>query len=102
MLDLFWSAVAAVTQVLLTLLPDSPFSSWLSSQNTQATAISNGLGWLNWLVDVNAMKILLGLYLVAITAYYAVTYGISTFGGISSYVRSFFGNLTSFFGGDGS
>ena len=60
MLDFFYSMVAGLTQFLLAVLPDSPVSSWLSSLNMQTSSIYTGLGWLNWIIDINGIKIVLG------------------------------------------
>lgn len=97
MLDLFYSMVAGITQFLLAVLPDSPVSGWISSINLQVSSISTGLGWLNWLVDINGMKIIMGLWLVAVLAYLVARFGIKMSNSIKSIVGRFLGNL----GGDG-
>lgn len=93
MFDLFYSLVAGLTQFLLAVLPDSPISTWLSGVNLQASSIATGLGWLNWLVDINAMKIVMGLWLVAMLAYLVARFGISMSNNLKNIVGRFLGNI---------
>lgn len=93
MWDLFLTFRAAALQVLVDILPDSPISDWLETVSMSDSAISTGLGWMNWLVDINAMKILMGLWLVAVGLYYMAKYGLSIFGGLKNLAADVLGTL---------
>lgn len=70
MLDLLASAGLWVTQLLLTVLPDSPITNWIGGLSSQFDAIHTGLAVMNVFVDINGMVILLGLWLMAMIAVY--------------------------------
>lgn len=101
MLDLFASAALWVVQLLIKILPDSFVPDWLSGLNFGLDAVVTGLGYLNWFVDVNGMCIVMGLWLVAISAYYTWKFGTSAFDGLRSMVGSVTGWVGSLFGGGG-
>ena len=93
MWDLFLTFRAAALQLLVSILPDSPISDWLETVSMEDSAISTGLSWMNWLVDINAMKILMGLWLVAVGLYYMAKYGLSIFGGLKNLAADVLGTL---------
>lgn len=79
MADIITSSALWVVQLLITLLPDSFVSGWLSGISTNLTWVQAGLGALNWLFDINGMLVVLGLWLVAAEAYMLAVLGVSTF-----------------------
>ena len=99
MVDLLSSAALVVVQLLLLVLPDSFIESWLSGAADTMSALSVGLGVLNWFVDVNGMVILLSLWSIAAMAFYAWRFGMFAFNSLHEFV----GGASGFFGllGDG-
>lgn len=94
MWDLWLTFKVAALDLLVTILPDSPISDWLESVSMADSAIAKGLGWLNWFADINAMLILMGLWLTAVGVYYAAKYGLSIFGGLRGLARDVFTTIT--------
>lgn len=93
MLELFYSFRAAALQLLVDILPDSPITqAWLET-GLEDTSIALGLRWLNWLVDINAMIIILDMWLIAVGVYYMARYGISIFGGLKNLAVNVFTTL---------
>lgn len=95
MADLILSMMVSAMQLLIDLLPDSPIQDWLEGAALEGSAVLTGLGWLNWLVDISAMKIILGLWLVAVGIYYSTRFGLSIFGGLRNLAREIRNNLLS-------
>lgn len=93
MLDLFYSMAAAVIELLVMVLPDSPITDWLATFSMEDSAIVTGLGWLNWLVDINACLLIFTAWLACVAVYYGARYGISVFGGTQKFVRSVIGTI---------
>lgn len=69
MIDVILSFLNGVLGFLNGLLPDSPFSDIIQSNEMML----NALGWLNWLVPINDLMAFFSVYLVALLAYQAAS-----------------------------
>lgn len=101
MVDLFYSMACGVIQLLLMLLPDSPLADWLETAQMEDSAIVTGLGWLNWLVDLQAWLMIMTVWLAAVTVYFGVKYGVSVFGGLRQFTGNIYSVFSQFLGGGG-
>lgn len=72
--ELVGNLVFALLDLLISMLPLSPFLS-VSLDGVPP----DGLGWLNWCVDVGGMLDLMGLWLVAVLAYYVLKHVLDAF-----------------------
>lgn len=97
MLDLFLFAGLFVVQLLLSILPDSPITSWLADIDTSGRVLSQALGVLNWVIDINGMEIMMGAWLLCIMGYMVWRLGSAAYPAIMSGFRGVF-NLADFVG----
>lgn len=90
MLDLLMFAGLFIVQTLLAILPDSPITSWLESIDTTGGVILQALGVLNWVVDINGMEVIMGVWLTCIMAYLVWRLGSSAYPTIMQGFRGIF------------
>lgn len=86
--DLILSAGVWVTQLLVDVLPDSPITDLLLSINAEWSALSEGLRVLNYFMDINAMVIMLGIWLVVVMIYYGKIFALRTVSGLAGALSS--------------
>ena len=82
MIDLIASVMLWVVQQMLTLLPDSPF---LNGFSFNLSGLITGIGWLNWLVDIDGCVTVFELWLLALASFYTWKIGYKIFAGLGGF-----------------
>lgn len=86
--ELLLSAGVWVTQLLSDILPDSPITDLLDSINAEWSALAEGLRVLNYFVDINAMVVMLGVWLVVVMIYYGKIFALRSASGLAGALNS--------------
>lgn len=79
MIQLIQMGLLWIVQQMLAILPDSPF---LNGLEISTSGMAMGIGWLNWLVDVNGCITVFEVWLLALASFYAWKIGYKVFVGV--------------------
>lgn len=80
-----------VINFICDILPGDGIQNFIKNLIMQGGAILTGLSWLNWFVDINAINLILDMWLLALGAYYVYKYGINIFQGGANVLKRFAG-----------
>ena len=90
-MDYLKALATKVIDFICDILPTDGIQNWIKELLMETGAVLTGLSWLNWFVDINAINIVLDLWLLAMGAYYVFKYGINIFQGGASVLKRFAG-----------
>lgn len=86
MADMLTEGALWVVQLLLQVLPESFVTDWLAGMGTDLEWVHQGLSALNWLIDINGMLVVMGLWLLCVQSYFVCRFGISGFARLREYL----------------